>query len=665
MDLTPHKALIKDLVSAELQARALGAQAGEQAAAGTGSAAPPVDSVFELASSYVLHEFEHLEACPEWMEPVDASSPWRRASVMLMKTDLRAGPRGSNKYYLLQLLRRNDVPAPESSEVDKEAQSDADSGAAPWCMHVRHGRVGYAGHQPGPYMFTSFAGALAKFCKTFESKTGLVWGEGAGPEDVPGKYQVVDMAHVDDGVGSGADAGSDGASAAPSSVRDDDDDDALAALLEDLPSDSDLPSAGTKRARRRTPKAVPSLLPPGVQGLMAMLCDRDALDSALDALSLDRKRMPLGRLAKKQLIKGYKALAAIETAISKGASSAKLADLSSDFYAAIPHAFGMSKPPTLSSVHAVADRRDALDTLAQMDVAGKVLRARAASLHRFDYAAAVLGAVFTPVAADGLLWGALQQALTGTHGATHAGYKLALRGAWGAATRGSAAAWAPWENAAWDFEEAGAPASRLLWHGSRQTNWLSILAQGLRIAPAEAPITGDMFGRGVYLADCASKAANYCHPSRESPVGLLALVQTWVGEPHRLCRAVNGLKAPPSPCHSVLGMGRQVPEPGSWLPLPGLPASSSSSLSSATLAMGPLVPADGLGNAYQVDVHGDDVASGDLLYNEYVVHDASQAVIRWVLQVEFLYDGLATTVPGHAAGTADGADSADDDDVGL
>lgn len=30
----------------------------------------------------------------------------------------------------------------------------------------------------------------------------------------------------------------------------------------------------------------------------------------------------------------------------------------------------------------------------------------------------------------------------------------------------------------------------LLWHGSRLTNWVGILSQGLRIAPPEAPCTG-------------------------------------------------------------------------------------------------------------------------------------------------------------------------------
>lgn len=35
---------------------------------------------------------------------------------------------------------------------------------------------------------------------------------------------------------------------------------------------------------------------------------------------------------------------------------------------------------------------------------------------------------------------------------------------------------------------------RLLWHGSRTTNFGGILSQGLRIAPPEAPVNGYMFG---------------------------------------------------------------------------------------------------------------------------------------------------------------------------
>jgi poly [ADP-ribose] polymerase len=62
---------------------------------------------------------------------------------------------------------------------------------------------------------------------------------------------------------------------------------------------------------------------------------------------------------------------------------------------------------------------------------------------------------------------------------------------------------------------------RLLWHGSRTTNFGGILSQGLRIAPPEAPSTGYMFGKGVYLADMSSKSANYCNHHTSGNVGLL------------------------------------------------------------------------------------------------------------------------------------------------
>ena len=47
----------------------------------------------------------------------------------------------------------------------------------------------------------------------------------------------------------------------------------------------------------------------------------------------------------------------------------------------------------------------------------------------------------------------------------------------------------------------------LLWHGSRLSNWVGILSQGLRIAPPEAPHSGYKFGKGVYHANMASMSA--------------------------------------------------------------------------------------------------------------------------------------------------------------
>lgn len=59
---------------------------------------------------------------------------------------------------------------------------------------------------------------------------------------------------------------------------------------------------------------------------------------------------------------------------------------------------------------------------------------------------------------------------------------------------------------------------RLLWHGSRVTNYGGILSQGLRIAPPEAPVNGYAFGKGVYLVSiphpysCPSSGKQIANP---------------------------------------------------------------------------------------------------------------------------------------------------------
>lgn len=42
-------------------------------------------------------------------------------------------------------------------------------------------------------------------------------------------------------------------------------------------------------------------------------------------------------------------------------------------------------------------------------------------------------------------------------------------------------------------------ARTLLWHGSRLSNWVGILSQGLRVAPPEAPVTGYMVGWNIKI----------------------------------------------------------------------------------------------------------------------------------------------------------------------
>jgi hypothetical protein len=64
----------------------------------------------------------------------------------------------------------------------------------------------------------------------------------------------------------------------------------------------------------------------------------------------------------------------------------------------------------------------------------------------------------------------------------------------------------------------------LLWHGSRLSNFVGILSQGLRIAPPEAPVSGYLFGKGIYLADMSEKSIHYCR-SHGSDAALILLIE--------------------------------------------------------------------------------------------------------------------------------------------
>ncbi|ODN00092.1 Poly [ADP-ribose] polymerase 1 [Orchesella cincta] len=155
---------------------------------------------------------------------------------------------------------------------------------------------------------------------------------------------------------------------------------------------------------------------------------------------------------------------------------------------------------------------------------------------------------------------------------------------------------------------------RLLWHGSRITNFAGIVSQGLRIAGG--PVSGYMFGKGIYFADMVSKSANYCNTSRDNPTGLLLLCEVALGDMHELKQAKDTISKPPKPNHSVKGLGQTEPDPKE----------------THTFSDGVMVP-------YGKPVTSKAAQNSALLYNEYIVYDIAQVNIKYLLRVNFKYGG--------------------------
>ena len=102
---------------------------------------------------------------------------------------------------------------------------------------------------------------------------------------------------------------------------------------------------------------------------------------------------------------------------------------------------------------------------------------------------------------------------------------------------------------------------KLLWHGSRFSNFVGILSQGMRIAPPEAPRTGYNFGKGVYFADLSGKSANYTCYYLSNNVGLFLLCDVALGEQRRCTDFDSNADYNLGKYNSTLGVGYQGPDP--------------------------------------------------------------------------------------------------------
>lgn len=70
--------------------------------------------------------------------------------------------------------------------------------------------------------------------------------------------------------------------------------------------------------------------------------------------------MPLGKLSKQQIAKGFEALEEIEEAIKRNSNETKLAELTSKFFTIIPHNFGRSRPPVIRDEAILQDKKEML-----------------------------------------------------------------------------------------------------------------------------------------------------------------------------------------------------------------------------------------------------------------------------------------------------------------
>ena len=86
------------------------------------------------------------------------------------------------------------------------------------------------------------------------------------------------------------------------------------------------------------------------------------------------KKMPLGKLSKRQIQSAYSVLTELQNEISGEKNPARILDASHRFYTLIPHDFGMQKPPPLDQEEVIKLKTQMLDNLLEIEVAYSLLK---------------------------------------------------------------------------------------------------------------------------------------------------------------------------------------------------------------------------------------------------------------------------------------------------
>ncbi|KAL2010392.1 hypothetical protein VTN00DRAFT_6199 [Thermoascus crustaceus] len=478
----------------------------------------------------------------------------------------------NNKFYRIQLLANGNT----------------------YLTWTRWGRVG----ENGQYAFLGNGGiddAKRQFEKKFKDKSGLSWNDRQEPPK-KGKYTFIERNYKDD-----------------SSSEDEDDGKAKIKKKKNTDDTED----------EEEVKPIESTLSKPVQDLIAFIFSQQHFLTTMADMSYDAHKLPLGKLSKRTLQAGFQILKDLSELIANPSLAASkhgttftaaAEDLSNRYFTTIPHVFGRNRPPVINHGDYIKREVKLLEALTDMEIANEIVKGSkdTDTIHPLDRQFMGLGMQeMTPLDRTSTEFTELENYLLKSYGTTHHMnyqvidiFRIERQGE---------------QERFMNSKYSKIPNSnrRLLWHGSRSTNYGGILSQGLRIAPPEAPVSGYMFGKGVYFADISTKSAGYCWARNSNNMGLLLLCDVELGDPMLELQCANynaGEDAEKAGRLATLGLGSTVPQ--GWKD-----AGCVHPELKGVLMPDWSVPPRPSGKG------------GSLLYNEYIVYDVAQIRQRYLLYV--------------------------------
>lgn len=358
-----------------------------------------------------------------------------------------------------------------------------------------------------------------------------------------------------------------------------------------------------KRVSKKIGTDANSQLAPALVELVKMLFNVETYRAAMMEFDINMSEMPLGKLSKNNIQKGFEALTEIQNLLNNGAydpsvKESLIVDASNRFFTVIPSIH----PHVIRDEDDFKSKVKMLEALQDIEIASRLVGFDVDSDDSLDEKYKKLCCDIAPLPHDSEDYQLIEKYLHATHAPTHTDWSLELEEVFSLEREGEFDKFAPYQRKLKN--------KMLLWHGSRLANFVGILSQGLRIAPPEAPATGYMFGKGIYFADLVSKSAQYCFTDKKNPVGLMLLSEVTLGEVYELKKA-KYMDKPPDGKHSTKGLGKNVPQESDFVKW----------RDDVTVPCGKPVPSN--------------IKASELMYNEYIVYNTAQVKMQFLLKVRF------------------------------
>ncbi|CAL8338881.1 unnamed protein product [Merluccius merluccius] len=420
-----------------------------------------------------------------------AAEVYEDYDCMLNQTNIEDN-RNNNKFYVIQIIK---------------------AGGSYYCWS-RWGRVGETGTSATSAGYSSAENAIKDFEKKFKDKTKNKWADRESFVAQKGKYTLIEV-----------------------------DGDADAEVKVD-----EVDGKNVKIIRN----VIPSTLDKPTQKLIELIFSQNMFKEAMECMNLDIKKMPLGKLSKLQIAKGFEVLEEMEAALGKKKPKKFLEELSSKFFTTVPHNFGRNRPPVIDKQEVIEQKKEMLMVLADIELAQTLKSETEKALeeekvetvpHPLDQNYNSLKCNLDLLGSDAEDFKVIETYLK----VTASQWKPPkIRNVWKVNREGEGERFN--ENDELDNR-------RLLWHGTNIAVVAAILKSGLRIMPH----SGGRVGRGIYFASENQKSASYVCTSRNT--GIMFLNEVALGTEHTITVDQCSLRHAPAGCHSVVARGQMEPDP--------------------------------------------------------------------------------------------------------